>query len=194
MKTGFFFLFAGASTTSVQWTLVSIVRTGLSTISSTPTAAARWKTTSASSTSSATTARDCGRLDRVRELGSSLRWRMLSIAPVERSSRTWTRWPLASSSSARWLPMNPAPPVIKYRNDFSYRSICPGPVPRIHCRGPPSAKSAIVGFRVRRSALSGATCPHRSEPPPHMGATAIDSLGSRLIWDPRMAAGWGGPQ
>ena len=42
MKTGFFFLLACASTTSVPCTLVSIVRTGLSTISSTPTAAARW--------------------------------------------------------------------------------------------------------------------------------------------------------
>ena len=41
MKTGFFFLLAWASTTSVQWTFVSIVRTGLSTISWTPTAAAR---------------------------------------------------------------------------------------------------------------------------------------------------------
>ena len=41
-KTGLRFLHACASTTSVQCTLVSIVRTGLSTISSTPTAAARW--------------------------------------------------------------------------------------------------------------------------------------------------------
>ncbi len=54
MNTGFFFLLASARTTSVQCTLVSIVRTGLSMISSTPTAAARWKTTSASSTASAT--------------------------------------------------------------------------------------------------------------------------------------------
>ena len=54
MKTGFCFLLASARTISVQWTLVSMVRTGLSTMSSTPTAAARWKTTSASSTSSAT--------------------------------------------------------------------------------------------------------------------------------------------
>src|SRR4051794_6433329 len=55
-RTGLPFLLAFASTTSVQRTLVSMVRTGLLTISSTPTAAARWKTMSASSTSSATTA------------------------------------------------------------------------------------------------------------------------------------------
>ena len=51
--TSFFFLFACLSTTSVPCTLVSIVRTGASTISFTPTAAARWNTTSQSSTSSA---------------------------------------------------------------------------------------------------------------------------------------------
>ena len=47
MTTSFFFLFACLSTTSVPCTLVSIVWTGASTISFTPTAAARWKTTSA---------------------------------------------------------------------------------------------------------------------------------------------------
>ena len=47
------FLLASFSTISVPCTLVSIVLTGLSTISRTPTAAARWKTTSARSTSSA---------------------------------------------------------------------------------------------------------------------------------------------
>ena len=41
MKTSFFFLFACLSTTSVPCTLVSIVWTGCSTISLTPTAAAR---------------------------------------------------------------------------------------------------------------------------------------------------------
>ncbi len=53
MTTSFFFLLACFSTTSVPWTLVSIVWTGCSTISFTPTAAARWNTTSARSTSSA---------------------------------------------------------------------------------------------------------------------------------------------
>ena len=55
MSTFFFFLFASFSTISVPWTLVSMVLTGLSTISRTPTAAARWKTTSARSISSAST-------------------------------------------------------------------------------------------------------------------------------------------
>ncbi len=47
MNTSFFFLTAWRSTTSVPCTLVSMVCTGCSTISFTPTAAARWKTTSA---------------------------------------------------------------------------------------------------------------------------------------------------
>jgi hypothetical protein len=41
-NTGRFFLAAAESTTSVHWMLVSMVRTGLSTMSLTPTAAARW--------------------------------------------------------------------------------------------------------------------------------------------------------
>ena len=53
ITTSFFFLFACRSTTSVPCTLVSIVWTGASTISFTPTAAARWKTTSQPSMSSA---------------------------------------------------------------------------------------------------------------------------------------------
>ena len=54
MNTSFFFLAAWRRITSVPCTLVSMVCTGSSTISLTPTAAARWKTTSARSTSSAT--------------------------------------------------------------------------------------------------------------------------------------------
>ena len=53
MNTSFFFLFACFSTTSVPCTLVSMVWTGCSTISLTPTAAARWNTTSLRSISSA---------------------------------------------------------------------------------------------------------------------------------------------
>ena len=53
MSTSFFFLLACLSTTSVPCTLVSIVRTGSSTMRRTPTAAARWKTTSQPSMSSA---------------------------------------------------------------------------------------------------------------------------------------------
>ena len=53
MTTSLSFLLACVSTTSVPWTLVSMVRTGASTISLTPTAAARWNTTSARSMSSA---------------------------------------------------------------------------------------------------------------------------------------------
>jgi hypothetical protein len=55
MSTSFFFLFACFSTTSVPCTFVSIVWTGCSTISFTPTAAARCTTTSQRSVSSAST-------------------------------------------------------------------------------------------------------------------------------------------
>ena len=55
ISTFFFFLLASFSTISVPCTLVSMVLTGLSTISRTPTAAARWKTTSTRSISSAIT-------------------------------------------------------------------------------------------------------------------------------------------
>ena len=47
--------------------------------------------------------------------GSFLRWRTLSIEPVDRSSRMCTRSPCASNASARCDPMNPAPPVMRYR-------------------------------------------------------------------------------
>ena len=52
-KTFFRFLAAISKSSSVHWMLVSNVRTGLSTISFTPTAAARWNTPSTSSTNSA---------------------------------------------------------------------------------------------------------------------------------------------
>ena len=54
-STFFRFLLASFSTISVPCTFVSMVLTGLSTMRRTPTAAARWKTTSARSTSSART-------------------------------------------------------------------------------------------------------------------------------------------
>ena len=53
MNTSFFFLLACFSTTSVPCTFVSMVWTGRSTISFTPTAAARWNTTSQPSINSA---------------------------------------------------------------------------------------------------------------------------------------------
>ena len=37
----------------------------------------------------------------------------ISAAPVDSSSTTVTRRPAASSSSVRWLPMKPAPPVTR---------------------------------------------------------------------------------
>jgi hypothetical protein len=55
MNTSFFFFAACRRITSVPCTLVSMVCTGFSTINLTPTAAARWNTTSARSTISATT-------------------------------------------------------------------------------------------------------------------------------------------
>jgi hypothetical protein len=38
---------------------------------------------------------------------------MFAISPVDKSSSTSTESPRATSFSARWEPMNPAPPVMK---------------------------------------------------------------------------------
>src|SRR5688572_11746061 len=112
MITSFFFLLACFSTTSVPCTLVSIVCTGRSTISFTPTAAARWKTTSLRSIHSASS----GSLSMVsityEKPGILFRCEMFSMDPVDRLSMIPTSCPRCSSCSARWDPMNPAPPVI----------------------------------------------------------------------------------
>ena len=88
MTTSFFFLFACFSTTSVPCTLVSIVCTGCSTISLTPTAAARWKTTSLRSISSASSGSLLTESMMYSKPGRPLRCAMLSIDPVDRLSRT----------------------------------------------------------------------------------------------------------
>ena len=114
MSTCFFFLFGVLSTTSVPCTLVSIVRTGLSTISLTPTAAARWKTTSHSVDQLGDQRLVEDAVDRVvRSRGWPFRCAMLSMLPVDRSSRTMTSSPRAEQASARCEPMNPAPPVMR---------------------------------------------------------------------------------
>ena len=91
---------------------VSMVCTGRSTISCTPTAAARWNMTSQRSTSGVMV--DSLRTDSRTNCTSwsSSRWRMLAIEPVDRSSTRISRWPSASRRSARCEPMKPAPPVI----------------------------------------------------------------------------------
>ena len=113
MNTGRFFLAACASTTSVQCTLVSIVRTGLSTIS-------------LHADGGREVEDGVGLVDQLGDQrllahesivyskrGSSRRWRMF----VDRAGREVVErvdgWPRASSSSARCEPMNPAPPVIR---------------------------------------------------------------------------------
>ena len=58
------------------------------------------------------------RVDGVVEVGPPLRWRMLSMLPVDRSSSTWIAFPACKSESLRWEPTNPAPPVIKYFNSY----------------------------------------------------------------------------
>src|SRR6266480_3616381 len=115
MNTSFFFLFACFSTTSVPCTLVSIVYTGCSTISLTPTAAAKWNTTSLRSISSASNGSLFTVSMKYSNPGRPLRWAMLSMDPVDRLSRMSTSCPCSSSMSERWDPMNPAPPVINAR-------------------------------------------------------------------------------
>src|SRR5262245_49188016 len=115
ITTSFFFLLACFNTTSVPWTLFSIVWTGCSTISFTPTAAARWKTTSPRSMSSASSGSLLTVSMKYSNPARPLRCAMLSIEPVERLSRINTSWPWSSSVSERWDPMKPAPPVISAR-------------------------------------------------------------------------------
>src|SRR6478609_1617277 len=106
---------------------VTSVCTGCSTISRTPTAAARWYTTSQRWTSSLTTD------DFSTE--STTRWksrRSRSCAtfrsePVERSSRTKTSVPCSSRRSARCEPMNPAPPVISALRPGASTLMAPDP-------------------------------------------------------------------
>src|SRR3954463_10506861 len=122
MTTSFFFLFACFSTTSVPCTFVSIVYTGCSTISLTPTAAAKWKTTSLRSISSASSGSLFTVSMKYSKPGRPLRCEMLSIDPVDRLSRISTSCPFSSNASERWEPMNPAPPVINARTRLSFPS------------------------------------------------------------------------
>src|SRR6266849_3579358 len=77
MTTSFFFLLACFSTTSVPCTLVSMVYTGCSTISFTPTAAAKWKTTSLRSINSASSGSLLTESMKYSKPGRPLRWAML---------------------------------------------------------------------------------------------------------------------
>src|SRR4051794_34723025 len=101
-----------SSTFSVPWIFVTSVCTGCSTISRTPTAAARWKTTSHRCTSSLTTD-DLSTESTIRwKSRRSRRCATFRSEPVERSSSAKTSQPSPSRSSARCEPMKPAPPVM----------------------------------------------------------------------------------
>jgi hypothetical protein len=84
-------------------------------MSLTPTAAARWTTTSTSSMSS--TIRGWSRIvpRASSNRGSPSRCATLRSEPVERSSIASMSSPRPIRCSARWDPMNPAPPVMRYR-------------------------------------------------------------------------------
>src|SRR5437764_598443 len=110
---------------------VTSVCTGCSTISRTPTAAARWYTTSQRCTSSLTT--DDFRTESTTRWKSrrSRRWATFRSEPVERSSRTKTSHPCSSRSSARCEPMKPAPPVISALRPGASALIAPDPRRRL---------------------------------------------------------------
>ena len=59
----------------------------------------------------------------------SARWAMFANEPVERSSIAVTSAPRTIRCSARWLPMNPAPPVISARRGWGKAGSCPVPFP-----------------------------------------------------------------
>jgi len=94
--------------------IVSIVLTGWSTTSFTPTALARWKTASDPVTHASTIAGSVTLATRSSNPGRPSRCPMFSYRPLLRSSRTRTRCPPASSRSQRWLPMKPVPPATRY--------------------------------------------------------------------------------
>ncbi len=84
----------------------------------------------------------------------------LSSRPVERSSRTRTWCPSATSRSVTWDPMNPAPPVTRYRTMIRLRC---SPVEPAAGRGPAArhvepgdaALRVLLGAEPRAAALTG---------------------------------------
>src|ERR1039458_2915607 len=88
---------------------------GCSTMSFTPTAAARCTTTSqlrtAWSTASSSRTEPCQKVNRALSRTAA----RLDRRPVDSESSTETSLPSASRASTRCDPMNPAPPVIRYR-------------------------------------------------------------------------------
>src|SRR3954447_10814289 len=97
---------AALSTVRVPWVLARSVANGCSTERSTARWAARWNTTSTSSTALVTTA-----LSATSPSISSAPGGTFSRYPVERSSSTRVGCPSATRRSARLEPMKPAPPV-----------------------------------------------------------------------------------
>src|SRR5436190_18726461 len=162
ITTSFFFLLACLSTTSVPCTLVSIVYTGCSTISLTPTAAAKWNTTSLRSISSASSGSLFTLSMKYSNPGRPLRWAMLSMEPVDRLSRMSTSCPCSINISERWDPMNPAPPVINART----RDVLSGRCPRLEDahRGRDGVDLVVVqgGVKRERQNLVADACGHRA--------------------------------
>ena len=109
--------FAGASSTlSVPMTLIPASRTGSSSEGRTPACAARWKTTSGRCRSKSDS-RPSARTSMLKNVYAFLPYPRasprLAIRPVVSSSTATTRWSSARSRSARFEPMNPAPPVTR---------------------------------------------------------------------------------
>src|SRR5439155_623411 len=155
---------------------VTSVCTGCSTISRTPTAAARWYTTSQRCTSSLTT--DDFRTESTTRWKSrrSRRWATFRSEPVERSSRTKTSHPCSSRSSARCEPMKPAPPVISALRDTGGRRTAAASVAAL-VRTPQivDAAAAQLGLKRSRDSLLNALDAHVVDRSDVVAVTADDA-------------------
>lgn len=115
MSTGRPKRWAASRTTSVPWMMERMVRTGWSTMSCTPTAAARWKTASQEEMAMLTARSFSTESWMIWTFGLALMLKRFSGCPVEKSSRMVIALPRERRSSARCEPINPAPPVTRKR-------------------------------------------------------------------------------
>ena len=171
-----------SSTAAVPSTLRDHVPTGSSATRRTPTAAARWKTTSARATAGATRARSRTSPRTSVTVPAGRGPCRCSAKPVERSSSATTSAPSAARRSTRWLPRKPAPPVTRTRMGREPTSgggaAAPvelddgprGPAPRI-CGARMGSEPRLRGPRARGGFRR--PCPPRESgpaPPPGAGS------------------------
>ena len=125
--------------------------------------------------------------------GSSLRWRMLSIAPVERSSRTWTSCAAREQLFGEMAPDEAGPA----RNQVPQRFLLLIGMPRTGSAHPLpwSAECEVGDCRVQGTSKCLIRWPHA---PTDLSFAPYGGHGNRFIrvsahMGSSSAAGWGGP-